>query len=187
MLRAEIEELKTEQAVSADASEKPESAPEVETPSENITREGGFLAAVHPAPRGKEQAPLGRMVVDGFPMQQSVGNKKFDLGKDELAYHSSGELKISEDGVHSFSIRTTENRSTFKCAFSFEIQGQPVLNVTRVGKNTHSAAIELQKGWYKFSMYQYCQISKIVWHLNILEPSALNPIPLTSSYLFHRK
>lgn len=184
---ADIGELKKYHASPADTAEKSAEEPKEKTASEEITRDGGFIASVHPAQNGQEQAALGRMVVDGFPMQQSVGNKKFKLGEDELAYHSSGELLIKEDGLHSFSIRTTENSSTFRCAFSFEIQGQPVLNVKRMRKSTHSASVNLTKGWYDFTMYQNCQLSGILWHFNILEPSALDPVPLTSSYLFRRK
>lgn len=183
-LSAEVERLKAEEA---QTEEQPSAKAETtEEPSRTIKRKSGWITSVHPATGGKAQAAMGRMVVDGFPMRQDIGKVEFGIENNEIAYRSRGELKISEDGEHSFSVRTTNNSSTFRCSFKFEIEGQPVFDITKMRKSTHTAEVDLTAGYYQFTMYQWCQISQINWEMGILEPSGMNPIPLTSEYVYHR-
>jgi outer membrane murein-binding lipoprotein Lpp len=189
-LRAEIEALKSEKPGTTETAAEPAKetvaspVPVTETPS--IKREGGWIASVHPTPRGKEQASVGRMVIEGFPMRQNLAAEKFKMENNDIGYRSKGEIKINDEGMHSFTVRTTNNSSTFKCSFRFDIEGQTVFDIPSMGKSTHSAEVDLQEGMYTFTMYQWCQLNDIVWEMSILEPSAMNPVPLTSEYFFHR-
>lgn len=204
-LRAEIEALKADKNapdVSAEAVASESQVVEEEqvaaTP-DPIQRKSGWIASIHPVKdRDTESAMLGRIIIDGFPMNHAEALSEFDV-IDPLAYRGTGEIKIEEDGEHTFSMYLIvgERAGYPICRFSMHIEGQELFNEsigqTKSG-NTRSwtSAIDLSPGYYKWEVNQFCRniqsknYNNVTWDLRVITPNAMNAVSLGKNYIFHR-
>ncbi len=197
-MRADIEALKAEK--NAPSATAKTALPEVEKPAvstpDPITRKSGWIASVHPVKDRKEQGKLGKIIIDGFPMKHSESLKKLNVS-DPIAYHGAGEIKIEEEGEHTFNMYLIVGKGYPVCKFSMYIEGQEIFNES-LGQTKHGSTrtwakdIDLPVGYYKWELNQYCSnispkyYDNITWDLRIITPDAMNAVSLGKNYIFHR-
>jgi len=199
-LRAEIEALKAEKNAPVAVAEKPQAEVEkkAEATPDPIKRKSGWIASIHPVQDKEERAMLGRIIIDGFPMKHSESLKEHDV-IDPIAYRGVGEIKIEEEGTHTFSmyLAVGERAGYPICRFSMSIEGQEIFNEsvgqTKGGQTrTWSEAIDLSAGYYKWEIAQFCRniqpknYNGVTWDLRVITPDAMNAVSLGKNYIFHR-
>lgn len=159
-MRLEIEALKEENAALATAAETTteeatQAAPIQPLPeSQTINRKSGWIASIHPVTDGgrSESAMLGKMIIEGFPMKHSESLRKHDI-VDPIAYRGVGEIRIEEEGIHTFVmyLAVGERGENPICRFKMSIEGQEIFNETakraKAGTTrSWSEAIDLSAG-----------------------------------------
>ena len=175
------------------------------TKQDGVDRVNGWLAAVHVVEgkgrRATEKGILGRIEIDGFPMKHGIYTKDIDTNS-AISYRGAGELKIEESGDYTFSMYLTASKGYPTCRFQMDIEGNSIFNVQDTGQikakdsevtRTWAESIELDAGFYKWELSQYCgnistsDYDTITWDLRVLAPTARNAVSTRNNYIFYRE
>lgn len=167
----------------------------------SVTRDSGWLASIHPANSRAsaldKTAVMGRMVIDGFPMNHAE-LLEINSSSNPKGYTGSGEILIEEEGTYNFTMQIAPNGTSSPiCTYTMHIAGREIFKTTtaRIKPQTSTSeakSIGLSAGYYDWEISQYCgnimvsQYDDIIWDLQVLTPNAMNAVSVGSDYIFHR-